>query len=90
MSRVVTEEQVGRKILMIRGHKVLLDHDLAILYGVSTGNLNKALIRNRKRFPTDFCFQINDEEFKNLIFQFGISSWGVDDIIRMPLVSKVS
>ena len=54
----------------------MLDRDLAELYGVSTGNLNKAVKRNMKRFPDDFMFQLPDEEFKILLFQFGIASWG--------------
>ena len=56
--------------------KIMLDKDLAGLYGVTTGNLNKAVKRNPKRFPDDFMFQLTKEEFKNLIFQIGISSWG--------------
>ena len=54
----------------------MLDRDLAELYGVTTGNLNKAVSRNIARFPHDFMFQLTKEEFDNLIFQFGISSWG--------------
>ncbi len=54
----------------------MLDKDLAELYGVSTGNLNKAVKRNLQRFPQDFMFQLTKEEFDNLIFQFGRSSWG--------------
>jgi len=54
----------------------MLDKDLASLYGVATFNLNKAVVRNLDRFPGDFMFQLNTEEFKNLIFQSGISSWG--------------
>lgn len=54
----------------------MLDKDLAELYDVSTGNLNKAVSRNKSRFPEDFMFQLYEEEFKNLIFQNGISSWG--------------
>src|SRR4029453_3535186 len=60
----------------IRGRKVLLDPDLATLYGVTTGNLNKAVKRNADRFPSDFMFQLKPEELANLKFQFGISSWG--------------
>jgi hypothetical protein len=52
---------------------VLFDSDLAQLYGVTTGNLNKAVNRNRHRFPSDFMFQLTAEEAKRLIFQFGIS-----------------
>lgn len=54
----------------------MLDEDLAELYGVTTGNLNKAVNRNAARFPDDFMFQVTKEEFDNLIFQFGTSSWG--------------
>ena len=54
----------------------MLDRDLAYLYGVTTGNLNKAVIRNIARFPDDFMFQLTKEEFNNLIFQIGRSSWG--------------
>jgi hypothetical protein len=73
---VVPQEIIERKILIIRGKKVMLDKDLAVLYGVTTGNLNKAVNRNIERFPEDFMFQLNNEEFKNLIFHFGTSSWG--------------
>jgi hypothetical protein len=54
----------------------MLDKDLAELYGVTTGNLNKAVNRNAARFPDDFMFQVTKEEKDNLIFQFGTSSWG--------------
>lgn len=54
----------------------MLDRDLAELYNVLTGNLNKAVKRNSRRFPKDFMFQLTKEEFDNLKFQFGISSWG--------------
>ena len=67
-------------IYEIRGVKVMLDKDLADLYHVTTGNLNKAVKRNVKRFPSDFMFQLNKTEFEqlknDLIFQNGISSWG--------------
>jgi len=72
----VADEVLMSKIYVFRGHKVMLDRDLAELYGVTTGNLNKAVKRNLKRFPEDFMFQLDETEFKNLIFQFGISSWG--------------
>jgi len=73
---VVSVELIEQKIIMIRGQKVLLDRDLAVLYGVSTNNLNKAVTRNMSRFPIDFMFQLNIVEFKNLKFHFGTSSWG--------------
>ena len=78
MSRksVLSDEVVINKIYLIRDQKVMIDRDLAQLYNVSTGNLNKAVNRNLKRFPGDFTFQLAQKEFKNLIFQIGISSWG--------------
>jgi ORF6N domain len=65
--------QVAQVIRVIRGEKVLLDFDLAPLYGVTTGNLNKAVRRNRERFPSDFMFQLTATEAESLVFQFGIS-----------------
>jgi hypothetical protein len=73
---IITDEVVISKIYIIRNTKIMLDKDLAELYNVSTGNLNKAVSRNKSRFPEDFMFQLYEEEFKNLIFQNGISSWG--------------
>ena len=67
--------RILQSIYSLRGQKVLLDTDLAKLYGVTTGNLNKAVSRNRERFPKDFI-RLTTEEMRNLIFQFGISSWG--------------
>jgi len=66
---------IQNKIYEIRGLKVILDKDLASMYEVTTGNLNKAVKRNADRFPDDFMFQLTNEEF-DLIFHFGISSWG--------------
>lgn len=73
---LLPDEIIGSKIYVIRNTKVMLDKDLAELYEVTTGNLNKAVRRNIKRFPQDFMFQITKEEFNNLIFQIGTSSWG--------------
>lgn len=73
---LIPVERIERAILLIRGQKVLLDKDLAMLYQVSTSNLNKAVSRNFDRFPKDFMFQLTEEEFKNLKFHFGTSSWG--------------
>jgi phage regulator Rha-like protein len=66
---------IQSKIYQIRGLRVILDKDLAELYEVTTSNLNKAVKRNLSRFPDDFMFQLNNEEF-DLIFQNGTSSWG--------------
>lgn len=73
---IVPDEIISDKIYFIRNTKVMLDKDLAKLYGVLTGNLNKAVKRNIKRFPSDFMFQLTKEEFENLIFQIGTSNWG--------------
>ena len=73
---VLAIEQVESIILLVRGQKVILDRDLAQLYGVTTGNLNKAVKRNIDRFPNDFMFQLTPEEYKSLRFQFGIFKKG--------------
>jgi len=70
------KNNIKSKIHTIRGVQVMLDSDLAILYEVTTFNLNKAVKRNITRFPQDFMFQLTKEETENLKFQFGISSWG--------------
>ena len=77
---MVDLQLIQSKIYEIRGHKVMINRDLAELYQVTTGNLNKSVQRNIKRFPSDFMFQLTKEEFDqlktNLIFQNGISNWG--------------
>jgi ORF6N domain len=73
---IIPIERIAQSIRWIRGQKVLLVPDLAALYGVTTGNLNKALKRNSDRFPSDFMFELKPEELTNLKFQFGISRWG--------------
>jgi len=70
---IIPIERVVQSIRWFRGQKVLLDSDLAALYGVTTGNLNKAVSRNRDRFPSDFMFQLSAEEAEDLIFQIGRS-----------------
>lgn len=67
---------IENKILIIRGQKVMLDKDIANLYDIATRELNKAVSRNQARFPLDFMFQLTGDEFNNLKFQFGTSSWG--------------
>ncbi len=68
--------RIERQILLIRRHKVMLDSDLAELYGVDVGHLNEAVRRHPKRFPRDFMFQLAQEEFKSLKSQIAISSFG--------------
>jgi ORF6N domain len=82
---MLPDEVIISKIYLIRGQKVMLDRDLAELYNVTTGNLNKSVKRNLKRFPFDFMFQLTDKEYENLIFQNGISKvWG--GTRKMPYV----
>jgi hypothetical protein len=64
-------ETITDKIFEIRKQRVILDRDLAELYGVTTGNLNKAVKRNAERFPADFMLQLTDEEWQSLLFQIG-------------------
>lgn len=68
--------RISRAILMLRGHKVMLDADLAALYGVQTRELIQAVKRNIERFPADFMFQLTGEEFERLRSQFVISRSG--------------
>ena len=76
MTSLVPLETIERKILLINGQKVLLDLDLAELYGVETKMLLRAVKRNPDRFPADFMVQLTKEEFDNLRFHFGTSRWG--------------
>jgi len=71
-------EEIGRRIFLIRGKRVMLDSDLAVLYAVSTRRLNEQVRRNRKRFPSDFMFGLTRREFDNLMSQIATSSsgWG--------------
>jgi hypothetical protein len=68
---IVPAERIERAILVVRGHKVLLDTDLAVLYGVETKALNRAVKRNVDRFPGDFMFKLTEEEAHALRCQFG-------------------
>ena len=77
MKAIIPVEIIEKKILLIRGEKVMLDADIAELYGVETKMLVRAVKRNIDRFPSDFMIQLNRKEFENLRFQFGTSSrWG--------------
>ncbi|MEX1099312.1 MAG: ORF6N domain-containing protein [Bacteriovoracaceae bacterium] len=79
-------EQIQRMIYIIRGQRVMLDSDLAYLYGVETKNLNQAVKRNIKRFPKDFLFRLTKEEFFFLKSQFGTSKAGRGGKQKQPLV----
>ena len=69
--KIVNSEEIKKLIYTIRGKQVMLDSDVAMLYHYETKNVNKAMKRNIERFPEDFCFQLTNDEFKNLRFQFG-------------------
>ncbi len=74
---LVPVERIEKAIIVIRKQKVMLDADLAALYGVETKGLVRAVKRNIDRFPTDFMFQLNEKEFNDLRYHFGTSSdWG--------------
>ena len=71
-----TEDIITSHIFTIRGVKVMIDRDLALLYGIETKRLNEQVRRNINRFPDDFMFQLNEDEFINLKSQFATSRWG--------------
>ncbi len=75
-AKEISVEVVAMKILLVRGKKVMLDRDLAELYGVETKKLNQAVQRNLERFPSDFMYQLTQEEVINLKSQIVTSSWG--------------
>ena len=77
-------ELIASKILSIRGKRVMLDKDLAALYGVSTRVLNQAVSRNKTRFPKDFMYHLTRQELINLKSQFVTSSWG--GVRKLPIV----
>ena len=74
--KLVEEEKIMNKIHVIRNHKVMLDFDLAEMYGVETKRLNEQLKRNLKRFPKDFMFTLSEKETPHLRSQNATSSWG--------------
>jgi hypothetical protein len=75
MTQIIPQsENLAQLVFWVRGEKVLLDADLAMLYGVETGALNRAVKRNIERFPADFMLQLTPEEWDDLKCQIGISS----------------
>ncbi|MBN3032893.1 MAG: ORF6N domain-containing protein [Candidatus Saganbacteria bacterium] len=76
MNELVPIERIENKIYLIRGQKVMLDRDLAELYGAATFNLNKSVKRNTTRFPADFMFQLSRKEYAALRFQIGMLKRG--------------
>lgn len=76
MNELIGISNIKNRIFELRGHKVILDHDLAELYGVETKYLNRQVLRNIERFPNDFMFQLTNEE--NLRCQFGTTNMGME------------
>lgn len=76
LQTLVAEQKILNRIYVVRGQKVMLDEDLAVMYGVETRRLNEQVKRNRKRFPRDFMFTLTTKEFENLKSQNATSSWG--------------
>lgn len=84
----VPDEVVINKILLVRGMKVMLDSDLAELYGVETKHLKRAVRRNKNRFPEDFLVELTPMEFENLRCQIGTSSWGGGRYLPMAFTEQ--
>jgi hypothetical protein len=78
--------EIERRIHIIRGQRVMLDSDLARLYGLTTAVLNQAVRRNRARFPHDFAFRLTEQEFRTLISQFVTSNAGRGGRRKVPWV----
>ena len=83
---IIPNEVIANKIYIIRGHKVMIDRDLAELYGVDTRTLNQAVRRNKKRFPVDFMWQLTQDEFENWMSQIVISNREKMGLRKRPLV----
>ena len=76
MNALIPRKRIEQTILVIRGHRVMLDTDLAELYGVETKAFNRAVTRNMERFPDDFMFRLTKNEYEDLRCHFGTSRWG--------------
>src|SRR5258706_6464923 len=76
MNSLITSVHIEKHIYVVRGHAVMLDSDLAQLYGVTTKVLNQAVRRNIEHFPADFAFVLSPIEIRNLMSQIVTSSWG--------------
>jgi len=84
MKAIIPQEIIEQKIFMIRGHKVIFDRDLAMLYGIPTKVFNQAVKRNKQRFPKDFMFQLSKTELGNWRSQFVTSNSSAKMGLRRP------
>lgn len=84
MKNLVSSDRIERRIYLLRGHRVMLDSDLARIYGVTTARLNQQVHRNRRRFPGDFLFRLTRGEFGGLILQNATSSLGHGGRRKLP------
>ena len=90
MENEISTLQIEKKIFVIRGVQVMIDRDIAELYGVETRVLNQAVKRNIERFPAEFMFQLNEEEFENWKSQIVISNTGNDNLMSQIATSSFS
>ncbi len=88
MGNIIPVALIESKIYYLRGHTVMLDNDLAALYGVETRVLKQAVRRNISRFPADFLFELSGDEFENLRSHFVISSWGGTRYLPMAFTEQ--
>ena len=89
MNKLIPKEEfIAGKIYVIRNQKVMNDADLAALYCVETKTLKRAVRRNIERFPDDFMFELSMEEFNNLRYQSGTSSWGGSRHLQMVFTEQ--
>jgi len=85
---IIPDEIISSKIYLIREQKVMLDKDLAELYAVETKQLKRQVRRNMERFPEDFMFELNQQEFEILRSQFGTSNWGGTRYVPMAFTEQ--
>ncbi|MGQ7946720.1 ORF6N domain-containing protein [Flavobacterium sp. WC2509] len=84
----IPDDIISSKIYLIRDQKVMFDKDLAELYAVETKQLKRQVRRNMERFPEDFMFELNQQEFDNLRSQFGTSNWGGTRYLPMAFTEQ--
>src|SRR6185369_939506 len=87
-SIIIADERIINKIYLVRGMKIMLDRDLADLYGIETKQLKRQVKRNIERFPDDFMFQLSKIESDNLRSQFGTSSWGGERYLPLAFTEQ--